>query len=239
MVDKVKPIGYESTAGGGGDNPAVPSEIDPAEDYISCKGISFQGNDGVLIHDSPSTGKLIFTDLDGSVALQDINEWKTRASNADTTRGYIKDKVKGKSGEVTATIKNAGGNEYVEIALVTPSSNSSVIEQSFPEVSANSTTWVRAGELFIFPGTDNIVNPSAAKMIAWVDSGATGAARLYNLTSASVIATSASFSSTSETIQNLGTLTGLPTGAAMFEWQIQRVTGSGPDKTRAVSGVLY
>ena len=61
MVDKVKPIGWENTTDGGSTNNVNPSEIDPDNDYLSTKGISFTGLDTRLL-DLNGSGELCATD---------------------------------------------------------------------------------------------------------------------------------------------------------------------------------
>lgn len=48
MADKVKPLKIESSSSGGTENNIFPTETDPSEDYLSCKGIAFNGSDSYL-----------------------------------------------------------------------------------------------------------------------------------------------------------------------------------------------
>lgn len=48
MVDKVRPLKIESPSLGGTESDMFPSEVDPAEDYLASKGISFEGLDDYL-----------------------------------------------------------------------------------------------------------------------------------------------------------------------------------------------
>ncbi len=61
MADKVKPLGFESTASGGGDNFPFPTELDPNEDYVAAKGIAFANNDNRLM-DLDGSGNIQFKD---------------------------------------------------------------------------------------------------------------------------------------------------------------------------------
>lgn len=54
MADKVKPLKIESSATGGTEDNPYPTETDPAEDYLSCKGISFTGSDNYLMGEDSS-----------------------------------------------------------------------------------------------------------------------------------------------------------------------------------------
>lgn len=49
MVDKVKALKYENPASGGTEADVYPTELDPAEDYVSSKGFAFEGLDTFLI----------------------------------------------------------------------------------------------------------------------------------------------------------------------------------------------
>lgn len=49
MVDKIKPLKIENPAGGGAETDPFPTEVNPAEDYISGKGVSFEGLDTFLL----------------------------------------------------------------------------------------------------------------------------------------------------------------------------------------------
>lgn len=49
MVDKVKPLKFESSATGGTENDEMPRETDPSEDYLAAKGLSFEGLDTFLL----------------------------------------------------------------------------------------------------------------------------------------------------------------------------------------------
>jgi hypothetical protein len=45
VVDKVKPLKLESPTGGGTETDPFPTETDPLEDYLSSKGMAFEGLD--------------------------------------------------------------------------------------------------------------------------------------------------------------------------------------------------
>src|SRR5574343_387196 len=66
MADKVKPLGFENTASGGGDIFPIPTELDPTEDYVAAKGISFENSDNRLI-DLDGSGNLQFKDFTETV----------------------------------------------------------------------------------------------------------------------------------------------------------------------------
>lgn len=49
MVDKVKPLKYESPSTGGVETDIFPTETDPTEDYLSAKGISLEHSDNTRL----------------------------------------------------------------------------------------------------------------------------------------------------------------------------------------------
>lgn len=61
MVDKVRLLKMESSATGGTENDQNYTEIDANEDYVSTKGIAFEGQDNRLL-DLDATGELRLTD---------------------------------------------------------------------------------------------------------------------------------------------------------------------------------
>lgn len=114
-----------------------------------------------------------------------------------------------------------------------------IVGHYFPEEETTSSSWTRAGGLFIFPGSTAFGTPSEAKVVAWISqSGATGQVRLYDFTNAQVIGTTAAFSNTTEAIQTISTLSNIPTGEALFEWQFQRASGTGSRKVLTVGGIV-
>lgn len=61
MVDKVKPMGMENSADGGVETLAMPTSLDPAEDYVAAKGVSFENSDTRLL-DLNGSGEISVTD---------------------------------------------------------------------------------------------------------------------------------------------------------------------------------
>lgn len=49
MVDKVKPLKFESSTSGGTENDVFQTETDPQEDYLAAKGLAFENLDTFLI----------------------------------------------------------------------------------------------------------------------------------------------------------------------------------------------
>jgi hypothetical protein len=74
---------------------------------------------------------------------------------------------------------------------------------------------------FIFRGSTIHGTPTNAKAIAWISSSSqTGRVRLYDITNSLTIATSGTFNNTTGAIIDLGTISNVPTGDAIFEVQI-------------------
>jgi hypothetical protein len=61
MVDKVKPLGLENPSLGGTETIPFPAELDPTEDYVAAKGVSFENNDSRLL-DLNGSGQIQFKD---------------------------------------------------------------------------------------------------------------------------------------------------------------------------------
>lgn len=72
MVDKVQPLKLENPALGGTEIDVFPTEADPTEDYLACKGIAFEDNDNRLI-DLDGSGNMQFRDA-GQVSPFRLNK---------------------------------------------------------------------------------------------------------------------------------------------------------------------
>lgn len=73
MVDKVRPLKLENSSLGGTENNLFPTDTDPTEDYLACKGVAFENNDSYLL-DVPG-GILHFNS--NPVILQYLNPQNT------------------------------------------------------------------------------------------------------------------------------------------------------------------
>jgi hypothetical protein len=79
---------------------------------------------------------------------------------------------------------------------------------------------------FVFRGTTARGTPSAIKAIAHVgDVAESGQIRIYDYTNSQVICTVTGITSLTKTLYNLGTLSNLPAGEAIFEIQMQTTAG--------------
>lgn len=74
MVDKVKPLKIENPATGGTQTDPFPVEANPASDFITGKGFSFENNDNRIFDMSPS-GDIRFKDFTESTLIE---LWKLR-----------------------------------------------------------------------------------------------------------------------------------------------------------------
>jgi hypothetical protein len=61
MVDRVKPLKFETPELGTQNNRRFPTEIDPAEDYVAAKGVSFEASEDRRIN-LDGSGDIQFTD---------------------------------------------------------------------------------------------------------------------------------------------------------------------------------
>jgi len=72
-MDKIRPLKIENTTDGSQDDGGYQTEANPNEDYVSCKGISFENSDGHYIDRAPS-GELRFVDpINGEVLVSAIS----------------------------------------------------------------------------------------------------------------------------------------------------------------------
>jgi len=73
-MDKIRPLKIENTTDGSQDDQGYPTEVNPSEDYVSCKGISFENSDGHTI-DRDVTGELRFIDpVNGTILLSELSK---------------------------------------------------------------------------------------------------------------------------------------------------------------------
>ena len=102
----------------------------------------------------------------------------------------------------------------------------------------SSTSYTRVGTI-TYEGTDSTNSIKKITSLSYKDSGVTNyALRLYDVTNTSVIA-SATFTNESEAICDLGTISNLPTSAAILEIQGKKTGGTGNQKFLIDSVTLY
>ncbi len=96
-----------------------------------------------------------------------------------------------------------------------------------PKFTTSSESYVSAG-IFVFQGTTALGTPTNIKAIGSKDASPTAwDVRIFDLTNTLEIAELTGSSSTTPELVDLGTLSNLPTGIAMFEVQLKRTGGTG------------
>ena len=90
------------------------------------------------------------------------------------------------------------------------------------------TTYKTKGR-FVFQGSTVTGTPTLIKIIAEVSSGSTGSVRLFDATNSLVIAEKTGISSTTPSIVDMGTISNVPTGEAIFEIQLRNSLGEVDD----------
>lgn len=96
MKDKVKPLGLENTATGGGNDWPVPTELDPTEDYVSAKGVAFENDDNTCIDGDSGKINLITS---GKTRLEILADGEFRYSG--DVSGYLGIKPNSNAGNTT------------------------------------------------------------------------------------------------------------------------------------------
>lgn len=82
MVDKVRPLKIEKSTDGGGDVDPFPTELDPVEDYVSVKGVSFAASDIEKLDLSASsniTGPMIAAQVQQKVLVDEVKPYIVEA----------------------------------------------------------------------------------------------------------------------------------------------------------------
>jgi hypothetical protein len=160
---------------------------------------------------------------DSTLGLQVGDEWRNSVTGkvffiADTTPGAAiwvssTDRLTFKRAMVTCFV---GNNGYIQ---------------------TTSTSWTtRAG--FVFPGTDKLGSLSKINAIVWGNAGggATGAdIRIIDVTNAQVICSVLGVGTSATTITDMGVLSNLPSGEALFAVQIRRLGPSGQARVSSIT----
>lgn len=184
MVDKVNPLKVESAASGGTETDILPTELDPAEDYVNAKGLTFETSDNYRIE---------------------------------------------KSGTQLGFVENAKAlHTFSHLKIDTVNLGSDAV--TYARVSTSSYTALR---YHWFRGTNTLGTPSAIKFIYSASAaGVEGDMRLYDVTNAAVIATSAN--QTGDTVRIVTISSGMawPANEAMIEIQLRRTVGGGTSQAR-------
>ena len=109
---------------------------------------------------------------------------------------------------------------------------------TFPQLVTNSTSWMTVGH-FGYEGSDILGIPTKIKIIAGIiDAGAVAGVRVYDLTNVLQIAKSLTITDDYPDFCDIGTLTNVSTGAAVWGVQVKKVSGNPSDEVAAGSLAL-
>jgi hypothetical protein len=113
MVDKIKPLKFE-TDSTGTQIDYIPTESKPSEDYLACKGVSFENSDSELVYGD--SGVIKFKDSSETTAIS-VTQLKTAKNNTfdNTSNGFSASDVQMAIEEAKAT---AAGLPRFTISLV-------------------------------------------------------------------------------------------------------------------------
>ena len=106
------------------------------------------------------------------------------------------------------------------------------VQHNWQYIDHKKSTWGVVGS-FLFAGTDALGIPASIRVIAGVTTADEVGVRIYDLTNNNVIAEVRNQTGSYPSIINLGTISNLPTGAAVFELQVIRDAGNSSKKVRA------
>lgn len=95
-----------------------------------------------------------------------------------------------------------------------------IFKHNTHEKTTTSSSW-EIQACFIFNGTSAVGTPTSAKASTYVSEGSSGGIRIYDVTNSQVICSVTNLSNTSLQINDLGTISNLPTGEAVFEVQVK------------------
>lgn len=119
----------------------------------------------------------------------------------------------GGSGVATITIPGASGAVYNITAIK---------DQNEPYIKDNNTTYT-VHAYFNFRGSNN-TPVTGCKAVVWASNASADAQiRVYDATNLNQICESATFNNLTPAVVDLGTLSNVPTGEALFEIQLKRV----------------
>jgi hypothetical protein len=99
MADKIKPLKIENPASGGTQTDFLPTESNPAQDYVSAKGFAFEDNDSRLF-DLSASGEIQWKDaVQGT--YKKLNDITASAFDVDTIlTGYQNEVLIGLHGNI-------------------------------------------------------------------------------------------------------------------------------------------
>jgi hypothetical protein len=245
VVDRTRPLKYESPGTGGSELDQFQTALNPNQDFVDARGSTFQNDssDDETVKVTRETDDLTLTDPNaGTKTLSDLaasgSDEKAKVSANDTTTGYLNGKLVGGSG-ITLVEQNDGGDETLRIDSEGGGSGggSSLIEVTLndldnPHIRATNTSYDVLSR-FLFRGTDEVGTPTSIKGIAHHENGSGyGKFRIFDLTNSLQIAESGEIWDVDPVVFDFGTYSNLPTGEAVFEIQ-----GKADTKSAYISSV--
>jgi len=109
------------------------------------------------------------------------------------------------------------------------------VEITFPTITTNSDSYLSLGH-FIFHGSDKTGTPDLICVIGGMhDAGTVCGVRVYDHTNAQVIVEKLDITANNPTLVDLGIISNIPAGFAIWEVQVRRVSGTGTKKVAAGS----
>lgn len=108
----------------------------------------------------------------------------------------------------------------------------------FPFVNRSIVTTYEAWTSFIFRGSSVWNTPLAMRILKYVDDTTTHSLRIYDVTNGNVIASQTGLVYEGWTILDMGTLSNIPSGEAIWEFQAKRDSGVKSPEFRVASAVL-
>jgi hypothetical protein len=128
-IDKVQPLKLEDPTTGGDDTDLFPTELDPLEDYVECRGVALANDttrdDNVIISRN-SSSDLTFKDLTNTtpVTLTQLlagSELKIHATSFDVIFNPPTDEVRGSVTGLSETPLRAYGFSAIEQSVAVQS----------------------------------------------------------------------------------------------------------------------
>jgi hypothetical protein len=108
----------------------------------------------------------------------------------------------------------------------------------FPFINRSIVTTYEAWTSFIFRGSSIWNSPIAFRLLKYVDDSTLHSIRIYDVTNGNVIAEQTGLSYTGWIILDMGTLSNIPSGEAIWELQAKRDSGVKSPEFRVASAVL-
>jgi hypothetical protein len=172
-----------------------------------------------------------------SVGWQQCNLAATTAPTADddNTLGYsVGSRWHDTTGSASYVCLSAATGAAVWKS--TTAAASATIDQAIPfaKVNSKSDSYVTVG-CFVFRGSSVMGTPSSIHAIAGVQVASGYSARVYDVTNSQTICEKVQGSESFPSVVDLGSISNVPTGAAVWEFQLKRDGGTGNSDVEAAS----